>query len=116
MKCSGLLLHDEALLHAMEPGEEFRFLPCNRNKKGELVGDLASTEDLQALKQYVSKQVAHLSDDIYSGELEPNPYFIDTKHHACGWCAFRSICADMSKKRILENFNAESFWERIKEG
>ena len=112
---SGLLLNDLSLLRAMEPGEGFRFLPCKENKDGTIRGDLASAEDLCLLRDHVFRMVSMLADSIYSGRLEPNPYFVDGNHNGCIWCPYGTVCGENGEKRILEKCNAESFWERLRE-
>jgi ATP-dependent helicase/nuclease subunit B len=112
---SGILLSNESVLQAMEPGDTYRFLPCKKKKDGELAGDLASTEDLQLLEKHVFRQISGIADGIHSGKLEPNPYYMDSNYFGCAWCPFTSVCKGQGEKRVFEKVNAEEFWERLRE-
>ena len=46
----GLLLQDEAVLQAMQPGESYSRLCCSVKKDGSMVGDLADREQMQLLR------------------------------------------------------------------
>ena len=114
-KRSGLLLDHPSVLEAMDPSDSLHYLPCKRNKDGVIKGDLASEEQFALLEQHVFDKVADLTDQLYSGDLEPNPYYIDSNHHGCAWCPFKSICGSKTNKRILEKISRSDFWERLKE-
>lgn len=113
---SGLLLDDPAILRAMEPGEGFRFLPCSVAKKtGEIKGYLASGEDLRILRDHVFRKMSQLTDSIYSGNLEPDPYYADKEHYRCKWCPYKTICGEDVEKRIFEKLKEEDFWTKLRE-
>lgn len=114
-RASGLLLNDSAVIQAMAPGEAIRFLPCKLNKNGVVSGDLASPEDMELLRRHVSCQVSRLADSIYSGKLEPDPYYLDSKHFGCAWCPFKPVCGEVCQQRILEKLKPEGFWNRLRE-
>ncbi len=114
-KRTGLLLDDVSILRAMDPGTDLRFLPCTVSKKGEIKGYLASAEDMKILRDHVFRKVSMLADSIYSGELEPNPYFVDNDHNRCKWCPFKSVCGDTGEKRIFEKLKESDFWEKLRE-
>ena len=111
---TGLILNDRAVLQAMDPGEDFEFLPC-KMKKGEITGDITTGDELRLLQEHITLRVSQLADSIYSGKLEPNPHFVDDKHNGCIWCPYKPVCGENGKKRILEKMNAATFWERIRE-
>ena len=82
-KRSGLLLNTAPVLQAMEPCEnEPCYLPYTINKEGEREGYLASEEQLARLERFVFRKVASLGDSLYSGEIDPNPYYFDMKDNA----------------------------------
>ena len=114
-KSSGLLLNDPVVIHAMAPDETIRYLPCTVNAKGELKTYVATSQELELLRHHVTRKVSDLADSIYSGKLEPNPYFLDTNHYGCGWCPYKSVCGERAEQRVLDKLTPEMFWDRIRE-
>ena len=112
---SGLLLEDESILRAMEPGEGFKFLPCNVYKGGRIKDYLATVEDFEVLRNHVVKKVSELADIIYSGDLAPDPYYLNKKHNSCLWCPYKTVCGDNADKRIFEKLKEEDFWTKLRE-
>ena len=113
-KYSGLILDDSEVIQAMAPGDAIRYLPLVV-KGNSVKGYLASTEDFELLKDHVKEQVSGLADSIYSGKLEPNPYYLDSGHYGCAWCPYKAICGDRVEQRLLDKLTPEMFWERIRE-
>ena len=114
-KRKGLLLQDEGVLQAMEPGEQYRRLCCTVKKDGTLSGDLADREQLKMLETYVFRVVGKLVEDIASGNVEPNPYTRGSSHDACAWCPYASIChkETVEGRRNYKTMTAQRFWEEI---
>ena len=114
-KRRGLLLQDEAVLKAMEPGEQFSRLCCTVKKDGTLSGDLADRQQLKQLEAYVFRVVGRLVEDIASGNVEPNPYTRGSSHDACAWCPYASVChkAEVEGRRNYKAMDAKKFWEEI---
>ena len=114
-KRKGLLLQDEAVLQAMEPGEQFSRLCCTVKKDGTLSGDLADREQLKKLEAYVFRIVGKLVEDIASGNVEPNPYIRGSSHDACAWCPYGAICHkdEVEGRRNYKTMTAQRFWEEI---
>ncbi len=114
-KRKGLLLSDEEVLQAMEPGEEMSRLCCTRKKDGSLSGDLADREQLKLLRQYVFGLLTHMVDEIASGNISPNPYTRGTSHNACTYCPYGSIChqAQVEGRRNYKTMTAQRFWEEV---
>ncbi len=113
-RASGLILNDPVVVEAMEPGEVTRYLPCTR-KDGELTNYVATAEEMELLRDHVTRRVSELADGIYSGKLEPDPYYLDSKRYGCGWCPYKTICGDQVERRVLDKLKAEAFWQRIRE-
>ena len=111
----GLLLHDETVLQAMEPGEEYRRLCCSVKKDGTLTGDLADREQLKLLKAYLFQILGRLVDDIASGNVQPNPYTRGSSHNACTFCPYGTICHEnqVAGRRNYEAMKADRFWQEI---
>ena len=112
----GLLLEDEAVLQAMEPGES----PCRMNykvsKDGVLSGDLADRDQLKLLEQYVFRYLAGMVEDSVAGTVEPNPYTRGTSHSACDYCPYGGIChkTTVPGRRNYKTMSAERFWEDVR--
>ena len=111
----GLLLKDETVLQAMEPGEEYQRLCCSVKKDGTLTGDLADRDQLKLLKAYLFKILGQMVDDIASGNVEPNPYTRGSSHSACTYCPYGAICHEqqVAGRRNYEAMKADRFWQEI---
>lgn len=113
-KRKGLLLEDVGVLRAMEPGES-----PNRSftvkKDGTLSGDLASAKQFEQLKDYIFELMAHMVQDISSGNIEPNPYTRGSSHNACDRCPYGTVChqSQVEGRRNYKAMTAQRFWEEL---
>lgn len=114
-KRRGLLLRDESVLQAMEPGENPERLCYSVKKDGSLAGDLADRDQLKQLEGYVFRILARMVEDIASGNVEPNPYTRGSSHSACAFCPYGNICheATVEGRRNYKTMTAQRFWEEI---
>ncbi|MBQ9168613.1 MAG: exodeoxyribonuclease V subunit gamma [Oscillospiraceae bacterium] len=114
-KRRGLLLQDEAVLQAMEPGEYPTRLCCTRKKDGTLSGDLADRDQLKLLRKYIFRVLGNMVDEIASGKVEPNPYTRGSSHDACAFCPYGAVChqASVEGRRNYKAMTAQRFWEEI---
>lgn len=112
---SGLLLHDEMVLQAMEPGEKPSRLNYSVKKDGTLSGDLASREQLKQLQEYIFRVLGGFVEDIASGNVEPNPYTRGKNHDACTFCPYSVVChaESVEGRRNYQRMTAEKFWEAV---
>ena len=110
----GLLLEDEQILKAMEPGEEIKRLNYSVKKDGTLSGDLATREQFKLLEGYVFRILGQLVEQIASGDVTPNPY-TRGDHGACTWCPYGSIChkAEVEGRRNYKTMSAQRFWDEV---
>ncbi len=110
----GLLLDDEQILRAMEPGDDFRRLNCMLKRDGTLSGDIASREQLKLLEAYVFRTVGKLVEEIASGQVSPNPY-TRGDHGACTWCPYGHIChkAEVEDRRNYKTMKPDWFWQQV---
>ena len=113
-KRKGLLLHDDAVLKAMDPQDSGR-LCCTRKKDGTVTGDLADRQQLKMLERHVMKTLSGMVADIASGNVEPNPYTRGTAHNACSYCPYGAVChqSSVAGRRDYKAMTAERFWEEI---
>ena len=112
---SGLLLQDEAVLQAMEPGDKPKRLSYTIKKEGELSGDLADREQMKLLQGYVFRVLGRLVEDIASGNVEPNPYTRGNYHNACAYCPYGTVChkASVEGRRNYQSMKSQKFWEDV---
>ncbi len=115
-KRKGLLLYDEEILQAMEPGDSPKRMSYTVRKDGSLSGDLADREQFQLLEGYVFKVLARMVEDIVSGTVEPNPYTRGSSHSACDFCPYGSICHEktVEGRRNYKTMTAQRFWDEIR--
>ena len=113
-KRKGLLLEDEAVLQAMEPGEPVRMCYTVR-KDGSYSGDLADRDQLKLLERYVFHILGHMVEEIASGSVEANPYTRGSSHNACAFCPYGSICHQetVEGRRNYKTMTAQRFWEEV---
>lgn len=114
-KRKGLLLNDEQILQAMEPGETPQRMSYTVKKDGTLSGDLADREQFRMLEGYVFRILGELVEDIASGNVTPNPYTRGTSHDACAFCPYGSVCHkdSVEGRRNYKTMTAQRFWEEI---
>ena len=114
-KRKGLILHDEAVLKAMEPGDDPKRLCCSIKKDGTITGDLADREQLKLLEAYVYRILGRMVEDIASGNVEPNPYTRGSSHSACAFCPYGPIChkEEVEGRRNYKTMTRERFWDEI---
>ena len=114
-KRKGLLLRDEAVLQAMEPGEAPQRMSYSVKKDGTLSGDLADREQLKLLEGYVFHILAGMVEDIASGNVEPNPYTRGSSHNACAFCPYGAVCheSQVPGRRNYKAMTAQRFWEEL---
>ncbi|NCC68357.1 MAG: ATP-dependent nuclease subunit B, partial [Clostridia bacterium] len=117
LKRSGLFLHDEAVLSAMEHGDSCEYLPVSRNKNGELTGDsLASAEQFGKLKDFVSNKLTDLSEQLSGGSIDAEPYYRSETDNACRNCPYAKVCRfddATGKRRYLSKIKPEQFWAML---
>ena len=114
-KRKGLLLNDQQILQAMEPGDSPKRMSYTVKKDGTISGDLADREQLKLLEGYVFRLLAHMVEEIASGTVEPNPYTRGTSHSACDYCPYGNICHEktVEGRRNYKTMNAQRFWEEV---
>ena len=111
-KRSGLLLGEERVLSAMEPGDMPSRMPFKRKKDGSLTGDLADRGQFAMLRNFVFKHLQTMVDDIASGNVTPNPYTRDARKNACRFCPYGTVChkATVEGRRVFKAINQQQFW------
>lgn len=90
----GVVLRDMRIIHAMEKGDDKVYIPVSLDKHGGIKkGSVVLTKhEFQAVKDRMKQVLAKIGDELYRGEIEPNPY-INKTSSSCDWCEYKSICA-----------------------
>ena len=115
---SGLVIDDEALLHAMERQEQPEYLPCKWQKSG-LTGDIASRIQFSELEHFVQDKIAGMTDEIFGGNVTPNPIVRGPQVSSCQFCDFYAAChRDLGQQeaRPIRKVSAEKFWTQVDGG
>ncbi len=115
MKRQGLIIRDDIVIEAMEPGEELKRLSCKRKSDGTLTGDLADSEQFRMLKEYLFCLLSGMVDSIADGNVSPNPYTRGSSHSACTFCPYGAICAQTREagRRNYKAMDSKRFWEEV---
>lgn len=117
---SGLVLSDEAVIEAMEPGVEKRFLPIRLKKTGgydqKSLGQLASLEQFGALSRYIGKTLRDMAAELRAGSVAADPWFKTARDNACARCEYAKACMfdegrDCWRERT--SLTPAQAWERI---
>ncbi|MBR2896477.1 MAG: PD-(D/E)XK nuclease family protein [Oscillospiraceae bacterium] len=116
-KRKGVVLNDPTVLAAMENDlSSPKYLPLKKDKNGELVGDLADAREMEALEKYVYQKLGAFADEVFSGDVTPNPYNPEDIGGACTYCAFSNVCQkDVLKidPRKLKSVKNREFFAKI---
>ncbi len=114
-KRRGLLLRDEEVLDAMEPGGQWKRLCCAGKKDGSISGDIADRQQLKLLESYIYRVLASMVEDIASGNVDPNPYTRGSSHSACTFCPYGPVChkESVEGRRNYKMMSAQEFWDGI---
>ncbi len=116
-KRRGLLLADEDSFRAMDPTEKMETLCVDRNKAGELTGDLADRVQLGMLKTYLHGFLSGMVDDIASGNVAPNPYTRGNEDGVCKFCPYGAVChkESVQQRRNFRAISDREFWQSIEQ-
>lgn len=114
-KRRGILLEDEEILQAMEPGEEPQRMCYSRGKDGTLRGDLMDRDQIRLMERHVFSVLRKLVEEIVSGNVEPNPYTRGSSHDACAFCPYGAICrkSTVTGRRNYKMMQPRRFWEEV---
>jgi len=94
LRPKGLVLHDEKVVRMFDTSitGASSVIPVTMNKSG--ISSRSSTvtkEEMQAILNFVKKKSFYLGKQIYSGNIQINPYKYEQKSQ-CDFCKYRSIC------------------------
>lgn len=117
---SGLVLDDEEVLEAMEPGPDKRFVPVRFKKGGEYTaqtqGNVASLERFGALGRFIDGTMEKLAAELRAGSVAADPWFKSARENACAFCDYREACLfDEGRDgwRMQTKLSPAEAWEKI---
>ena len=98
-KRNGLLLNDQQVLDAMEPGLGGKYLPIRLTQKGTFSGadSLKTLEEFGELLTSVETTVKKIGREIKKGNASALP-MRDGKHLTCDHCELKPICRHFERK------------------
>jgi len=89
----GLLIEDEEVLQAMEPGLAGRFIPVTVNSKNVVSHKhTASAQQFEALGAHVRELLQQMGKELRDGRTQASPRMIDSVRTSCDFCDYRAVC------------------------
>ncbi len=115
-KMNGLLLDDEAVLNAMEPGLEGLYIPAKRGKNG-ISGDLATLAQFGEIKEHIDNLLCDMANELACGKIGALPYKKGAET-PCGFCPYKGICRRSENAPFdeHESFKNDEFFNKVKGG
>ncbi len=124
LRRSGLLLHEPEVLQAMEhsalEAPDYLPLQVKKSKDGEseLVGNVASAQQLGKLALYIEKLVRQIAREMNEGNIDADPWAKNESESACRFCAFRSACHftdghGRDRVEYIRKTTAAELWEHV---
>jgi len=118
---SGLILQDDAVIEAMESGENYEFIPVAVKKRGSDVPEaLATAQQLGVLAKHIDKTLQDLAAELKGGSIAASPYYKNKQKNACGYCQYKEVCCfeDGQREesyRYLPDIPAGKVWQMMEE-
>lgn len=116
LSLSGLLVSTEHVLNSMDVSEEFDFLPVKKKKDGTFSGSIATEQNFEDLRRYVTKTVKKLAEGIFSGNTDISPYRIKDAT-PCSYCEYSDACnfdaALGCRSRFISKLDNDEIWEKM---
>ena len=117
---SGLILQDDAVIAAMEEGEEYRYIPVTVKKRGSSAPEaLATAEQMGILARHIDATLRKLACELKSGSIAADPYYKSNQKNACMFCDYADACyfeegRHGDARRYLPGLPATKVWEMMK--
>ena len=120
LRRTGLVLSQPEVLRAMEHSalENPRYLPLSLNRSGDIVGGLATAEELGKLGKYIDRLLEKIAGELRCGVIDADPCYTNENDNACTYCEFASAChftdgEGGDRRRPLRPVKPEEFWGKI---
>ncbi len=103
MRMNGLLLDDEQVLRAMEPGVQGIFIPATMKKDGTLSksSSVATLAQFGALGRRAEKLLSDMAKTLRQGDIDALP-FVTASNDPCRYCDYRAVCGHEQDDRVRE--------------
>ncbi len=122
LRRSGMVLEDPAVLQAMEHSALTSpcYLPIAVKKDGAVTGSLASAEQLGKLSKYVDRLLHEITQEVFAGNIDADPYARTPQLSACTYCEFASAChfengCGSDRMEYIKATKNDEFWQHIDE-
>ena len=119
---SGLFLHDEKILRAMEHNLEGRYIPVKLKEgaafKSGASGALATLEQIGRLERYVIRTLANIARELSGGNAHVKPYKVRNRMDSCRFCDMRRVCRfeeGDGNKKTAPSVAPDKFWEILED-
>lgn len=119
---SGLILQDDAVINAMEAGEDQQYIPVTVKKRGSSVPEaLATAEQMGLLARHIDDTLRELAKELRGGSILADPYYKTQQKNACMYCDYYNACyfedgRHGDTRRYLPNLPATRVWSMMKGG
>jgi len=112
----GLVLDDEAVLNAMEPGLSGLYIPVKKGKNGPS-GSLASLAEFGIIKNHIDSLLIKIASELSEGKIAAMP-FRKNSETPCDFCRYKGICRRSENAPFVEHesFRDDVFFEKVKGG
>ncbi len=112
----GLVLDDESVLNAMEPGLGGFYIPVKQSKSGPS-GSVASLAEFGAIKRHIDSLLIEMATELSSGKIAAMPYRKNSST-PCDFCRYKAICRRSENAPFVEHesFKNDVFFEKVKGG
>ena len=110
---NGLLLDDESVLNAMEPGLKGIYIPVKATKNG-YSGSLATLAELGKIKSHIDSLLIDMANELSGGKISAMPYRKNGEL-SCGFCPYKAICRRSEDSPFVEHesFKNEEFYRYL---
>lgn len=119
---SGLILQDDAVIDAMEEGEDRQYIPVTVKKRGSSVPEaLATAEQMGLLARHIDQTLTELAKELRAGSILADPYYKSQQQNACMYCDYYHACYFEDGKhgdarRYLPKLPATKVWSMMEGG
>ena len=115
-RMKGLVLDDEAVLNAMEPGLSGLYIPVKKGKNGPS-GSLASLAEFGIIKNHIDSLLIKIAGELSEGKIAAMP-FRKNSETPCDFCRYKGICRRSENAPFVEHesFRDDVFFEKVKGG
>ena len=115
-RMKGLVLDDEAVLNAMEPGLSGFYIPVKKSKNGPS-GSVATLAEFGVIKKHIDSLLINIASELSNGKIAALP-FRKNSETPCDFCRYKGICRRSENAPFVEHetFKDSVFYEKVKGG